>query len=193
MKYRFIHALYIIITYIGFTMSVQAQHVKPIQLETEDGIIWTANRKLKTSDFLGKTKSKASGKALTGANIIIIPYTYNNGKYQYQVLAKFYKKLSWINTDSNYILDHEQLHFDIAELFARKMRQEIHLVKQRSGTVLETDYRRIHKTLFQDYINFQKLYDTETKHSTIKDAQQKWNVLIAKKLESLNAYTLNLL
>ncbi|PNW29050.1 DUF922 domain-containing protein [Formosa algae] len=181
--------LFIILSY---TTHLCAQTVDKLVLDTDEGIIWTANRKLKRTDFLGKATAEATGKALTGANIIIIPSAYKNGKYAYRVMAKFYKHLSWISTDSSAIIDHEQLHFDIAELFARKMRKEIHLIKRNIGQVSESDYRRIHKTVFQDYINYQRLYDAETKHSTLEDVQEKWNILIAEKLESLEDYTLNL-
>ncbi|WP_299779179.1 hypothetical protein [uncultured Formosa sp.] len=176
----------------GVSTNSYAQTVKKIEKETDKAIIWTTDRKLKLTDFQGDIDSTSTKKALTGANIIIVPYAYKNGVYEYCVLAKFHKDLSWINTDNVHIINHEQLHFDIAELYARKMRREIQAKKHKVGQILESDYRRIHKNLFQSYIQFQMRYDSHTGHSTNLEEQQRWHGIIAEELHKLDDFNLNL-
>ena len=85
-----------------------------------------------------------------------------------------------------------QLHFDIAELFARKMRKEIALVRLKNKVVKENDYRRIHKFLFKQYLIFQNKYDLETKYSKKVDIQKEWVDKIAMELQLLKNYQLNI-
>ena len=169
-----------------------AQKLYKLEKETNEAIIWTKDRPLKLTDFQAKVDSTTSKKAITGANIIIVPYAFKNGTYKYHVLAKFHKDISWINTKSEYILQHEQIHFDIAELYARKMRRDIAKVKKASGQVLQSDYRRIHKSLFHSYYYFQKQYDNQTHHSTDHEEQVRWNAIIAEELKKLEQFDLGL-
>ncbi|WP_434035765.1 DUF922 domain-containing protein [Formosa sp. 4Alg 33] len=189
-----IYTYYIISLIFITTMSTSgfAQTFKKVEKETDDAIIWTKDRRLKLTDFQAEVDTTTSKKALTGANIIIVPNSYKNGIYTYQVFAKFHKDLSWINTTSAYILNHEQLHFDIAELYARKMRRDIQKIKKTTGKVLQSDYRRIHKSLFRSYIYFQKQYDTQTQYSTDQEEQQRWNIIVADDLKKLENFSLDL-
>ncbi|WP_159023600.1 DUF922 domain-containing protein [Formosa sp. L2A11] len=174
------------------TTTIYAQSIKKIEKETDKAIIWTTDKKLKFSDFQAKIDSTSSKKALTGANIVIVPYAYKNGVYEYRVLAKFHKDLSWINTTNVLVIHHEQLHFDIAELFARKMRREIQAKKRTNGLVLESDYRSIHKRVFRSYINYQMRYDSQTGHSTNQEEQQRWHAIVVEELQKLEDYNINL-
>ena len=171
---------------------MNAQDLKEIEIETPETLIWTTDRKLKSTDFRGAVDRSSSKKALTGANIIIVPYAFKNGAYQYRVLAKFHKDISWLNTDNSQIIKHEQLHFDIAELYARKMRRDIHRIHKDSGQVSQSDYRRIHKSLFTSYVHFQRRYDAQTGHSTDLEEQDRWEEIVAEELEKLEAYNLDL-
>lgn len=163
-----------------------------IKTETSTSIIWTEHRKLKKSDFTGKKDANTSAISQTGANIIIKPFKKTKGKYEYHVLAKFYKTKSWLETNDINILKHEQLHFDIAELYAREMRKKIYEIKIHNDVVLESDYRKIHKQLFKEYISFQQGYDAQTQHSRNKLAQNKIALIISNKLKALDKFKLNL-
>ncbi|MFB9052474.1 DUF922 domain-containing protein [Formosa undariae] len=189
-----IYKYYIITLFLMMSLSTDAyaQNVNKIEKETNEAIIWTRDRALKLSDFQAKVDTTTSKKAITGANIIIVPYAFKNGKYEYHVLAKFHKDISWINTKSEYILKHEQVHFDIAELYARKMRRDIDKIKKSAGDVLQSDYRRIHKSLFRSYYYFQKQYDDQTHHSTDHEEQVRWNAIVADELKKLEHFKLDL-
>ena len=160
--------------------------------ESRTSIIWTKERKLSKSDFKALINPRSNVVAETAVNIIIQPYTLKKGKYHYRVLAIFYKNKSWLNSYSSDVLKHEQLHFDIAELYAREMRKKIHDTQLSNGKVLESDYRKIHKQLIREYENFQKEYDSQTKHSTNKTPQKNWETIIANRLSNLEKYRLDI-
>ena len=157
---------------------------------SKKSITWKKDFKLSKQDFKGEVDTNSMNAAQTGANIIIVPYAKKSGKYLYRVFAKFYKYKSWINTDSKIILNHEQLHFDIAELYARKMRREIHKIRLSKKEVEEFDYRRIHKKFFKEYIAFQRKYDLETDFSRKLSIQKKWETSVNKQLSELEKFTL---
>ncbi|MGB5507543.1 DUF922 domain-containing protein, partial [Robiginitalea sp.] len=79
------------------------------------------------------------------------------------------------------VLMHEQLHFDITELYARKMRK---ILSERtfSGNV-RGDVRQIFSKINRELKAFQDRYDLETDFSRNREAQQQWNKRIAEKLK----------
>ena len=160
--------------------------------ESHTSIIWTKGRKLSKSDFKALINPQSNIVSETAVNIIIQPYTLKKGKYQYQVLAIFYKNKAWLTSYSTDVLKHERLHFDIAELYAREMRKKIHATQLSNGKVLESDYRKIHKQLFREYENFQKEYDSQTNHSLNKAPQKNWVTIITNKLSNLEKYRLDI-
>ncbi|APZ46372.1 hypothetical protein BW723_08705 [Polaribacter reichenbachii] len=179
--------LIFLIVFISVSVNTGAQNKSE-----KKSITWSKNVKVKKLDFKGKIDKNSKNIAQTGANIIIVPYAKKGGKYLYRVLAKFYKYKSWINTNSELILNHEQLHFDIAELYARKMRKEILKTKLSNKKIEESDYRRIHKKLFKEYIQYQKKYDLETDFSRSESLQNKWKKFIAQQLSGLEKFALNI-
>ena len=86
------------------------------------------------------------------------------------------------------MLAHEQLHFDICELFGRKLYKEI-LVLRDSGKLNNRTIKRLHSKLKKQYSNYQDKYDNETEHSINQVEQLKWNSRICKELESMTMYS----
>ena len=82
---------------------------------------------------------------------------------------------------------HEKRHFDICEIFARKLRQAIimnHFSKSRFSTSMETLFNKI----TQEYQLEQEKYDRETQHSLDPVQQQRWSKMIDAELSTLSAY-----
>ena len=86
----------------------------------------------------------------------------------------------------DYILAHEQLHFDITELHVRKLKKQISALKvtKNIGSILDRLLHNINNELSK----MQNQYDSESKNSTDKDAQYKWEVFIAKELKAYQNY-----
>lgn len=85
------------------------------------------------------------------------------------------------------LLQHEQGHFDINEIFTRKLKQAFKEYKLREATVTE-DLRNIFNDVWQQKIAYDQLYDQQTDHSKNKPMQELWNKKIADELNRLSAF-----
>jgi len=163
------------------------------QIDTvdENRIYWNKNFTLVWEDFKGDpTQSKETSAALSN---IALPYgfeTYSDGKVIISIYTCFLKNTSWVKDrfKNKVLLQHEQLHFDIAELFRRK------IVKELSETDLNIKNTEVvlksimNKIWGGEYKKMQELYDAETNFSRIIRGQIEWNNKIALELEKLEQY-----
>ncbi|KUJ52900.1 DUF922 domain-containing protein [Chryseobacterium sp. JAH] len=88
---------------------------------------------------------------------------------------------------NDYVLNHEQKHFDIAEIFARKIRKET-VDKIKTTGDYDKYFQTIYNRIIKDYKNFQALYDGVTEHGMNKEKQAEYDTLISKELEQLKNF-----
>lgn len=153
-----------------------------------NALLWRADRKLSWSDYKAKPKNfDASDGALT-ASSIQTEFSYSGNEFIFSVEAKFYPYESWyIKTRaSNELLEHEQLHFDITELYARMLKQELlESIKTKKDIHL---YKSIVSKYMKDWDKTQEQYDEETNHSINKEKQKIWQEMIENELETYSQY-----
>src|SRR5438128_520567 len=91
---------------------------------TPDSVYWNKQRVLSWADFLGKPENEPIIGARTFTSIRYKLLDYDTS-CRVLVRCVFLPRESWTRTQhaTEYGLKHEQLHFDISELFARKLRQ----------------------------------------------------------------------
>ena len=158
----------------------------PLFSNDEEKIIWSDERKLTWEDFRGTPKSWGTYVASTSSGI---SFSYSIGvrggqlDLKYTVQSNFYPQSSWYNPQEvdDYILRHEQTHFDITELHARIFRK----------VLAETDFdldpqdelADLYEEVEQARRAMQQLYDKETDHSNIRDAEERWVQYVADRLE----------
>ncbi len=158
----------------------------------KDVISWNETYKLSWSDFEAAPKVGIDAVALTASGIT---FNYSSTQseekgntYNTNVEAHFYPEKSWYkpNKATAYILSHEQLHFDIAELYARKFRQRIsnNTFTKDIASELNKLYGIIDKELEQT----QNKYDSETEHSINTTMQEKWSNYVKTELKKLSKY-----
>ena len=155
--------------------------------EIEESILWNPNRKLSWSDFKGKIPPAAVPAATTASGI---SYRYSANlihhgvELDFEVNAYFYPNESWYKPQDcdDLILSHEQLHFDISELFARKMRKKLRRTSFPDN--VKEEIRKIYKDILQELEDFQDQYDWETNFSRNREKQLEWNKKIAKALQN---------
>jgi predicted secreted Zn-dependent protease len=84
------------------------------------------------------------------------------------------------------LLRHEQLHFDIFELYARKIRKYLSEYSNPQG--MEQQMKKAVNLLIaeQEKVNLQ--YDTESVHSTNKPMQKKWESKVTEELKKNDAF-----
>jgi Predicted secreted Zn-dependent protease len=157
--------------------------------DNNDAIIyWSKNKRLIWSDFKGKASpldSTSDNVAIASTDISIL-YENTGRRLTFKVVSYFRKNKSWTrDTISEILLKHEQGHFDISELYARKLRKFLqNFNPKQSAQVLESGINLL--TLEADA--FQEKYDEETEHGKLKAKQAEWNNLINEELEQLNEY-----
>lgn len=151
---------------------------------SEPFIPWNAQQKLIWDDFQGPADEASSSKAYTWTKISM-GWECDGDVFKLTAIAKFDKARSWkkdVLTPA--LLAHEQLHFDITELYARKMRA--HFASLTDACKLSTEEVSAQgQKLLDEWNARQKLYDKETAHSKIKDEQARWEVMVAKEIKAL--------
>ena len=174
---KFIYAL-LITTLLSFTMD-----------DKKDMIIWSKDYKLQWTDFKGKPAGTL--KAMTWSTIELEPKKVDASGITLTLNAYFLKNQSWRQKDftDDFVLQHEQTHFDMAEVYTRKLRKKISETKFKDTKKAMTEIQKMYNETFGELKAYQKTYDEETKHSVNKEAQIRWNKKIADELQSLNAYT----
>jgi hypothetical protein len=144
---------------------------------------WSSTRKLTWDDFKGTpkpgqdtniaatTSCRLGLRADPEANVLV---TNEFICYQSSVRPA-QKKLS--------LLIHEQLHFDLCEIYARKLRKELATV-QNATAISANAFMKMH-TLYKER---QDLYDEETNHGLNQEPQALWEHNIKAELAALAAY-----
>ena len=152
-------------------------------------IEWTPDYKLEWSDF------KASGKVSKGFSVAASTcgFGYDGIVRHHEMIVnvyvRFYCRESWKNPgyDLPEVLRHEQLHFDICELYGRKLYKGI-LQLRKDNMLNESNLKRLYDYLIEEYDDLQEKYDAETGHSTEAEQQKRWNKMIGSALKKHEDY-----
>ena len=161
--------------------------VLPAVHEKGNEIPWSASRRLTWSDFQGAPDRHATNAALTSSKIVF-NYGYGSEKgFTYSISCVFDKMNSWGRVRTDYILSHEQGHFDIAELYTRKLNKMMKKYTFNSKTSPK-EVPAMYRQLMQDEADYQNVYDSETDFSRNKPGQEAWLNKIRKQLDELEDY-----
>lgn len=149
-------------------------------------IEWNQFYKLNWENFRGKPADNSIGDAGTAVKIIAKPYFVGN-KIAYNVYALFDRNKSWATDTGDALLAHEQLHFDIAELYARKIRKKVSTMAKNNEKDLSR-YNKAVKIILEESNEIDRRYDLETLHGSLTAKQKIWEEKIAKEMDELSAY-----
>ena len=115
----------------------------------QDLILWRNNNSLQIKDFqaIQKDTIQTGNKKFLGAISAIYIEVITTQKSRYtppKLVVKNYfdKQQSWMLVKNAYVLQHEQIHFNISELYARKIRKSADSLARKNVTKLQT-YRNI--------------------------------------------------
>ena len=147
---------------------------------------WNEFYDLTWDDFRGNPGEGAIGDAGTAVKITAKPY-YVKKQVQYDVTAYFDRGKSWSRGKSDALLKHEQLHFDIAELYARKIRKKIIELSLRGEDDLSVFNSAIRRILEESNEADQR-YDLETLHGALQKKQALWEKQVKEQLQGLKDY-----
>lgn len=153
-----------------------------------DEIPWTAHQ-LSWDDFQGTPNNASNYGAVTSSGMSY-NYHYQGAAITIEVKAIFYRKQSWvkpIGRDESG-LKHEQGHFDLAELYARKLRKALRDASFNKRNV-KAKLNDLYKSNSKAWEKEENRYDKETNHHINTANQQLWNAHIATELSKYAAYT----
>lgn len=155
---------------------------------------WSGAYELTWDHFKAEPNHQTSAAAVTASGITfgfsikqtdtkVISFTTN-------VHAHFYPERSWYKKGvaDDHVLKHEQLHFDITELYARKFRQRINQLNV-SNSIKRT-LKNLHQEINKELEMMQDKYDEETDFSRNFEQQAKWETYIAEELRKHSKYKL---
>ncbi|RDC62618.1 DUF922 domain-containing protein [Adhaeribacter pallidiroseus] len=168
--------------------SNNALNDKPKAIDNKQ-IIWNSNRKLTWDDFQKEADANDPLHAMASTNIAVSA-TCRNSVMVYDVKCQFSPNESWTkNKVSVDLLQHEQLHFDITELYARQLRQKLSQQKSLcSGD--KNKFKAVVNKVFADWQKAQTRYDNESHHGIDDVKQAAWSQTITTQLDGLSAFQL---
>lgn len=164
-------------------------------LQEDAPILWK-KKNLRWKNFKGAPATSGPfAKALAVTNSKLDQRYYRVGdEIHFVITAWFNPGLSWVKEEvlrapigaQAQVLDHEQHHFDMCELYARKIRKFL------SAAVFKQDTYRdeiadLFKSFHEQYRAQQKRFDNETKEHTY--TQDEWTESIDREMKELAKYS----
>lgn len=144
-------------------------------------IKWSLDKKLSWRDYLAEPDNR-SGAAASTSTQIGFEYHIRDNNLTFNITCYFSKEKSWGRYKNDYILSHEQGHFDIAEIFTRKFYKTVKEYKFNERSY-KNDLKDIYTNAMKEKERFQQQYDSETDYSRNKPKQEEWLKKIEKMLE----------
>lgn len=153
-------------------IGVRFKTPKKLASADEETIAWRLDRRLGWDDFLCAPQRQGDAVASTSTSLGI-SYQVKNGEFKYSITCNFSKRKSWGLLKTDYILAHEQAHFDITELHARKLYEALYNYEFNADT-FKKDIADIYQRIVKEKEDMQNAYDGETDHSRRKAIQYQW-------------------
>lgn len=166
-----------------------AQRGKFLKVDTTQYIEWNATRPLSWKDYLHRPTENAFGDAFALTSVThSVRGGISKGKPNFEVYVLFVREESWTSDSTDMaLLAHEQLHFDIAELYARKLRKQIEAMGKQEVTDLK-EYRKKIQYLLDQFKLKSSDYDEETVHGRIGEKQEEWRIFVSSEMQRLHTY-----
>ncbi len=152
-------------------------------LQAQPQVPWRADRPLTWADFQGAPPRGNDRDAYTYYGISASSERDERGRITAEVSCVFMPEKSWVRPPakaSAQLLAHEQLHFDLAELHARRFARE--LPAQLKGADPEAAFQRAHDRMMVRLREEQERYDRETDHGRDAAAQARWAAEVQRRL-----------
>jgi hypothetical protein len=188
MRY-FLLSLLLITCLPAFTqLTVNVKWSQHSPAANSDTIYYSNSKKLSWSDFKAAFVYSAEAVALTSSGFgYTAEVQYENGKTDIviEVYCYFSKQNSWVipGRESDYALNHEQRHFDVAYIAAN-----LFVKKLRAAKFTEANYttllEEVYKESRSDFAKLQNDYDGQTKNGQLKNIQEEWDTRIVQQLLS---------
>jgi hypothetical protein len=158
------------------------------QVSQRDAILWSSTRRLAWSDYRARP-AMARDQVAVSATSLLWGFHCTDADLEVQVAAAFFPNQSWVNSGlllstDQHILQHERTHFDLAEVFARRMRRFFRMLPNPCEHT-DDDLKLLGESFVQEEDAAQARYDLETSHGEDETAQARWDLFVSQLLKSL--------
>ena len=156
-------------------------------LAADSAVPWSPTRQLTWNDFRGPPPREGEEVAKT-AYMLSYAWKCQGESFDFRIVAAFRPRQSWVKTvmlkDTilrRSALGHEQTHFDLAEVHARRIQQHFGAL---TGACRKTDpeLKALVDRLVGEEKTEQQRYDAETNHGLRSDTQAAWTADVARRL-----------
>jgi hypothetical protein len=159
----------------------------------DDAIRWSPSRPLAWEDFKGKPPAGYLHGALSA-----LSYSYavgcRDGVLQAEIAALFLPRQSWVaqriltsGLASRVGLQHEQVHFDLSEVYARRVRQRFATLEHPCPRT-DDQLNQIAEEILREHSAAQRRFEDETRAGELESRQIEWRARVDKELEALAAF-----
>jgi hypothetical protein len=181
-SFRLPLSFFYLFAFAGFFISFK-------QIRQHDAIEWKPGIKIGWKDFKAKPDLKSPYYANTNSGIQYELFAQGDTAWL-TIKAVFNSYKSWAKLDnkiSDTLLRHEQLHFDITELFARKFRSRLAALKVHPNKINET-FEKTRLEIDKESDKYQDQYDSETEHAMNYERQSWWDRKITADIRALDKF-----
>ena len=164
------------------------------QMTSSDALAWSASRPLTWDDFRGTPPPAPGDEGARTAYSLFYGANCTGRRFEFRVIAAVLPRDSWVTAAvlktpalNARSLRHEQTHFDLSEVHARKMRQffrELATPCNRSEMELDSLAQRFAR----EEATTQRRYDDETNYGRIAAKQTEWDTETARQIARLAEY-----
>src|SRR5688572_21216246 len=137
------------------------------------------------SDFQSRPEKSDTAAANISVTILLGYSNTKSGELRFRVVAVMDQHESWIRQEfrRDHILKHEQGHFDIAHIYAKKLEASLRTRRYTSGDV--DLLNKVYDQYLAEMNDLQVKYDRETKGGWDALAQSKWRRIIEAELRRI--------
>lgn len=163
------------------------------ELGRESGFVWSRSRPLGWADFAAAPPSGGTEGAHTVYSLLY-GFQCTKGHFDAGVMAAFLSKRSWVLPEvladpalGKRTLNHEQTHFNLTEVYARRLRLLFASTYNPCGKA-DSDLRAVADQVVSEERDDQARYDQDTAHGLNHARQAAWDRDVHDLLASLQTY-----
>ena len=161
------------------------------QVLNDDELLWDQSRKLNVEDFQIKTDDTLNPiKSTVIISWELMGFSVLNKNFNQNVINKIIKSASIINPDLPDIerfIDYQQTTFDLAEIYARKMRKDLYVNKSKLWKGFEFASGILNEQL-NEFHRVQVLMERQTNSGNDAERLKYWKDLIKAELIKTQQY-----
>ena len=164
------------------------------EMSPHEAVPWSASRRLTWNDFRGVPPAGDKERAAETAYSLFYAVSCKGRAFDFRVIAAVLPRQSWVRptvvadpVQNSRTLKHEQTHFDLSEVHARRMRRyfsELSQPCQKSSSELEA----LSDRLIREEAAAQRRYDEETSHGRLAQRQATWDADVARQIAALGKF-----